>query len=98
MAQGQVVNALSSVSHTQFVDIKPGTGVEWAIHNIYYSGGNVDFYLTNGTDLLKFGSDSTAGTLSGDIVFHVTNSIWIRVTNTSGGTLLIGYDGVQTSA
>jgi hypothetical protein len=95
MAVGDVVTGLSSVAASGTLDIKPASGVEWVIHNIYYNQGTVEFYKTDGTNLLKFDSDSTFGGRLG-VVFHCTNSQWIQIKNTAASATLIGYDGVQT--
>lgn len=94
MAAGDVVTGISSVAAGGTLDIKP-IGAEWVIHNIYYNQGTVEFYKTDGTNLLKFDSDTTQGARLG-AVFHVTNAQWIQVKNTAGTSTLIGYDGVQT--
>lgn len=96
MAAGDVKSAISSVSAISGTyDIKPASGEEWVIHNIYYSGGTVEFYRADGTNLLKFDSDTTQGARMG-ISYHVTNGQWIQIKNTSGSAILVGYDGVQT--
>lgn len=97
MAVGDVVTGISSVAATTGVlDIRPATGVEWTVHNIYYNAGTtIEFYKTDGTNAIKFDSDTTAGARLG-AVFHCTNTQWIQIKNTSGAAVLVGYDGVQT--
>ena len=96
MALGDVVTAISSVTATTGVlDIRPSAGQEWVIHNIYWSQGTVELYKTDGTNSIKFDSDTSSGGRIGT-VFHVTNSLWIQVKNLAGTATIIGYDGVQT--
>lgn len=95
MALGDVTNGLNSVAAGTALDIRPGAGVEWIIHNIYYNQGTVEFYKTDGTNAIKFDSDSTFGGRLG-VVFHCTNAQWIQVKNTAATATLIGYDGMQT--
>jgi hypothetical protein len=96
MALGDKVTAIQSVvATTGVLDIRPASGIEWTIHNIYYSQGTVEFYKTDGTNNIKFDSDTSNGARLG-AVFHVTNSQWIQVKNTAGTATIIGYDGVQT--
>lgn len=96
MALGDVVTGLSSViATTGTLDIKPASGVEWVIHNIYYNQGTVEFYKTDGTNYLKFDTDTTQGARLG-AVFHCTNTQWIHVKNLASTATLIGYDGIQT--
>lgn len=96
MAQGAaVVNITASVANGSSLDIQPSTGVEWVIHNLYW-GGAVELYWTDGTNTIKFDTDSSTGGRLGT-VFHCTHSTWVRIKNVSGGALSLGYDGVQTS-
>jgi hypothetical protein len=96
MAVGDVKSGIASVAPNGVLDIQPGSASEeWVIHNIYYNQGSVEFYKTDGTNLLKFDGDSSQGARLG-AVFHVTNAQWIQVKNTSGTATLIGYDGIQT--
>jgi len=94
MAAGDAVVGLQSVVNGAFLDIRPGAGQEWVIHNVYY-GGAVEFYRRDGTNDLKFDSDAQAGWFNG-IFCHVTNSNWLGIKNVSGATILIGYDGIAT--
>jgi hypothetical protein len=95
MAAGDVVTGITSVATTGVIDIKPSLGVEWVIHNIYWNQGSVELYKTDGTNSIKFDTDSSLGGRLGT-VFHVTSAQWIQVKNTAATATLIGYDGVQT--
>jgi hypothetical protein len=94
MAVGDVKSGISSVAPAAYLDIQPPTGEEWVIHNIYHASDvQLEFY--DGTNSLIFDTDAGAGVYA-KYAFHVTNSIRIRVKNTTGSAQLIGYDGVQT--
>lgn len=95
MAVGDVVTGITSVASAGVLDIRPASGVEWVIHNIYYNQGTVQLYKTDGTNILQFDTDTAQGARLG-AVFHCTNAQWIQVKNTAGTATLIGYDGVQT--
>jgi hypothetical protein len=95
MAVGDVKSGLSSVAANGYLDIRPPTGEEWVIHNIYHAY-DVDLAFTDGTNVLTFDTD-TGGGVYAKYAFHVTNSLWIRVVNKDTvNARLIGYDGVQT--
>jgi Tfp pilus assembly protein FimT len=95
MAQGDVVSGLTAaVANNGTVNIQPGAGVEWVIHNIYYSGA-VEYYMVNGANTIKFDSDSANSARLG-AVFHLNNTQYLQMKNVSGGTANIAYDGVQT--
>lgn len=94
MAVGNVVSNLATLTAGQSLDVKPSTGQEWTIHNIYYNGG-VSLKIVRGSDELTFDTDTSANSRSG-LTFNVTENQFIRITNTSGTTILVGYDGKQT--
>ncbi|MCD6148461.1 hypothetical protein J7J18_03755 [bacterium] len=95
MAVGDVKSDLQSVAASNYLDIRPPSGEEWVIHNIYHEY-DVSLVFTDGTNELTFDSDTGAGVYA-KYAFHVTNSLWIRVYNSdTANARLIGYDGVQT--
>jgi hypothetical protein len=94
MAIGDAVNGLSSVANNAYLDIQPGTGFEYIIHNLYFEGA-VEMYFSDGTNNIKFDSDTAAGGRLA-YVFHSTNSKYLRIKNVSGTTKFIGFDGIQS--
>lgn len=94
MAQGDTINGLSSVAVGGIFDIKPASGAEWVVHNVYYNGV-VEFYITDGTNSLKFDSDNSGGARLG-AVYHCTSTQWLQIKNTDTVSLLIAFDGMQT--
>lgn len=96
MALGDVVADLSSVAASGGVlDIRPPSGSEWIIHNIYYDQGSIEYYKADGTNELLFDQDSSSGGRLG-IQIHCTNGQWVRLKNMGSASVLIAYDGVQT--
>jgi len=94
MAVGDVVSGLASVPAGAYLDIQPAVGVEVVIHNIYHDG-DIQLELYDGTNSLVFDTDPGAGVYA-KYAFHITNTLRIRVKNTSTSACLIGYDGIQT--
>jgi hypothetical protein len=95
LAVGDVKSGLVSVAAGGYLDIRPPAGEEWVIHNIYHAY-DVDLAFTDGTNVLTFDTDAGAGVYA-KYAFHVTNNLWIRVTNKDTvNARLIGYDGIQT--
>lgn len=94
MAAGDVVSGLSSISAASYLDIQPGAGVEWVIHNIYHED-MVELEFYDGTNSLIFDADTGLGVWAW-YEFHCTNTRRLRVKNTSTAAKLIGYDGVVT--
>lgn len=94
MAVGDVASGLSSVAQDAYLDIQPGAGVEWVIHNIYHES-NIQLEFYDGANSLVFDTATGAGVYA-KFAFHMTNSIRVRVKNTAAAAKLIGYDGVVT--
>lgn len=88
-------SGLSNVGGGSYLDIRPPSGEEWVIHNIYHAY-DVDIAFTDGTNILVFDTDVGAGVYA-RYAFHVTNTRWIRVYNKdTANARLIGFDGIQT--
>lgn len=94
MAQGDVISGTSSLAVNAVLDIRPASGVEWSVHNLYW-GGAVELYRTDGTISIKFDSDGAQGARLG-ASFNCTNTQWIQIKNTAAASTPVGYDGRQT--
>ena len=94
MAAGDVTTDQQSISNGARLTIQPGAGAEWVVHNLYYGGAVELRRVSSGTDLV-FDTDAGVGARLG-YVWHVTNSVYMEIKNTSGGAIVIGYDGVVT--
>lgn len=96
MAAGNMVGGTASVAATSGTyDIKPGVGAEWVIHNIYVAGA-VTISVTDGTNTITLDAPSGQNSYLG-IMTHVSNTYWIRISNTGASAVLIAYDGMQTA-
>ena len=92
MTVGDTVVGLSaSVADDGYMDIQPGSGIEWSIHNIFWADA-VEIYWYDGTNTIKFDSDGGNGARL-NTVLEVTNSKYIRVKNVSDAVQNIGYSG-----
>lgn len=96
MALGSIIQGLSVVASGGFLNIQASSGQEWVIHNVYHSGA-VHYQWYDGTTPLSFTSVS-CGNAETNLQFHVTNSIYVRIQNTTTVSQFIGYDGVQTNS
>lgn len=94
MAVGDTVTTLQTIADTAELLIQPAPGVEWLIHNVYFSGA-VQLYKTDGLLEILFDSDSSAGARLG-FVWNVTNGTYLKLRNASGAAADLGYDGVIT--
>ncbi len=96
-ATGDTFSNIQPIENGSYLDIKPESGQEARIHNIYYNG-KVEFYFGNGTDNIKYDSDSTAtGGARMENYINVTSTNYVRVKNVAdSGSILIGYDGIYT--
>ena len=94
MAVGDVTCDLQSIANGSYLDIQPGSGVEWVIHNITFAGASELHYYDGSNDIT---ADTSAGAgMLANMALHCTNSKRYRVKNTSGGSIYISYDGVIT--
>lgn len=95
MASGDAVIGMESISDDAAITIKPSAGIEWIIHNLFIPDNaaedGVDVAIVSAT-----GSIVVITALSSLFQhnFHVTNSQWITMTNKTGSTALLGYDGI----
>jgi hypothetical protein len=92
MAVGDVVAAKNATAGSGTFTIQPGSGAEWVIHNIYVSG-KCDVKVTDGTTSVTIESPAGAQWLS-NLQVHLTNGEYLQITDTSGSTNDMGYDGV----
>lgn len=93
MAAGNMIGGTQSIAASGTYDIKPTSPNEWNIHNIYYNN-QVKLSMTDGTNVVDFDSDTGQGARLG-LTTHVSNTYWLRITNTGASALLFAYDGMQ---
>ena len=97
MAVGDVYSAYSNnLANDGYLDIRPSGTVEAVIHNIYH-GGDVEIYLSDGTNTFKFDEDTGVGVMAW-LSYHVKNGVFIRIKNVNGDAQDFGYDGIITHA
>lgn len=94
MAIGDVVSDMQSITAGAFLDIRPSSGVEWVIHNVYHADA-VHIEVYDGSNSLIFDSDTGPGFWAW-YEFHCNNTRRLRVKNNSSASQLIAYDGMQT--
>ena len=92
-AVGDAVVENQSVSNGSFLDIQPGSSIQWLVHHVFHEG-DIEIYWYDGTNDILIGSSTGANYEFLNI--RVTNSIRLRIKNVAGSTKRIGYDGVIT--
>ena len=97
MAAGDVFQeGPTSIADAAFLDIQPAASVEWVIHNVYVPKDKaVEFYVFDGTNSILFDSAVSGGTRFSHN-WHVTNGIYRRIKNISGGAIFLAADGIVT--
>jgi len=93
VVRGPAVQANQSVANGANLDIQPPAGEEWFIELIVY-GGDCDIKWSDGTNDVTIASYTGSGSLE-KCEYTVTNSHFIRITNTSGGAARFGYSGYK---
>lgn len=92
MATSDAIGGISSVVADSSLDVKPSAPAEWIVHNIYVpEGKSAEIYFTDGTNEVLIAA--VTGSYLG-YFFHATATRYIRVKNTSGSAMQIGYDGI----
>lgn len=93
-AVGDAVTSCSSISAGATLDIQPGAGVEWFLHNIWFEY-NVEIQRYDGTNTV-----ATVQLLGPDfqpLATRLTNGNRVRIKNLHGSSAkLICYDAVVT--
>jgi hypothetical protein len=96
MAVGDVVCSVSSISTAAQLNIQPGAGREWVIHNINYGGAmSIAQSDTTTSTLCTFDTDSAAGNRA-NLSYHCSTAFFYVIRNTSTLAYYAGYDGVVT--
>lgn len=94
MVSGDAITGISSITAGASLTIRPGSNIEWCIHNIF-CGESCEIYFTDGNLLVKFDTNSANSGWKNQ-VFFLTNSYYITVKNISAVTATYGYTGVVT--
>lgn len=95
MAQGSVVNGSAVLISGNVYTIQPPAGVEWSIHNIYYTGAIQYSIVDNGNTVSNFDSDTGAGARLGS-TFNLNNTHYLQITSLISGNI-VSFDGRQIS-
>jgi hypothetical protein len=89
MAVGEVINSVASVANNAYLTMQPGAGAEWTIDSIATASVTCTLYMTDGSNDVIM--DVTGSWTNLNI--RVTNTYYLRVKNTSGGTVYMGFSG-----
>lgn len=90
------VTSIESVDASAYMDIKPGAGVEWCVHNII-AGAACELYISNGTNEVKFDTQiANSGWINQ--AWFLKNTVYLRVKNTSAGAAYFGYTGIISNS
>ncbi|MHA1286149.1 MAG: hypothetical protein ACTSPB_01975 [Candidatus Thorarchaeota archaeon] len=92
MSIGDTVISLYTLPGSATLNIRPSTGTEWEIHNIY-AGATCLLSVTDGSTALQvktLGLDAPVEKAK----YEITNSIYLQLENATGSTTLVSYMGV----
>lgn len=95
MASGDAVGAIESVADDGVLTIQPSAGIEWIVHNLFVpddtAADGVQVHVVDATGSILLDT-ITSSMMS--INLHLSNTQYVTMTNKSGGTTLLGYDGI----
>jgi len=94
MALGDaVVVASTAITAGSTSTIRPGSSIEWIIHNIYLpTVSTTELYATDGANAILIDTSYGGGWLNH--FFHLTNAQYLEVKNTGATTIYMKYDGI----
>jgi hypothetical protein len=94
MAVGDVAKAHVSIGAGSSYNIRPDSGQEINVHNIYVPNGvTILLYKTDGIN------DVLVETLTGSMLlynFHLTYDCYLKLVNGGASPVWCGYDGIWT--
>lgn len=83
-----------TVTDTSFLAFQPSAGVEVVVHNVSVPEGKTfEVHYYDGTDDILVGTFTTS---LWNLQLHCTNANYYRVKNVSGGSIIMGADGMTT--
>ena len=95
MAVGDMMADIVSIATTAVMQIRPASGTEAVIHNIYIPDGKqATLKRTDGTNVCTVDTVVGGGWLNFN--FHVNYADYIEVVNDDGSTQKLAYDGIVT--
>ncbi len=93
MAVNDTVAAQSAVAAGASLDIRPGTGTRWLVQSIWASGA-CQLKRVSGANEVVLEAPTAAKWWQG-LVERVTDTVFLRVTNTGASAIDVGYAGVE---
>jgi len=94
MAVGEVFSDIQSVENNAHLDIRPASGKEAVVNNIYFED-DVEIKFYDGTNEVDFDSATGAGCYA-RFGFDIDYTNRIRIKNVGGEAHPIGYSGRYT--
>lgn len=99
MAAGDNVGSNESVNDAAFLTIQPSAGRSYKVRNVYLPSGTYEIYSSDGTNDTKV--DAITPPANGQILTNldwcVTNAVFVKIKNTSGGARRMQWDGVWSA-
>ncbi|MFA5306101.1 MAG: hypothetical protein WC365_01490 [Candidatus Babeliales bacterium] len=88
-----VVIVPTSVNAAASLTVRPASGDEWIIHNIFSEDGYpIEVYITDGTNTIKIDANASGGLLG--YAFHLTYAVYMTIKNTDASARYISYNGI----
>ena len=94
MGAGSAVGSNNNTAGSGTFTIQPSAGVEWVVHNFMWSGP-CTITITDGSHPVVFYTATALGYL-GNVQIHLTNTQYVVMTDTSGSTNAMAYNGIET--
>lgn len=97
MASGDVVSDVQSISAAANLDFQPASGVQVMIMCWTHAGNSTDVNMYNGTVQGIILSGYATGVAVVPLKFPINNTVYLRLSNGTGGAQILGYSGIDIS-
>lgn len=95
MTAGDFVGEGFELANGATATIRPGSSDEWVVHNIYIENGKQCVFRRI-ADTYSINVDTITGSLL-VFSFHLDYDNYLTLTNNSGSTINVAYDGVSVT-
>lgn len=94
MALNEPIIEQSSIANDAYLTVQPLSGDAYMIVNVW-SGGAFEIYMYDGTNEVLVEEIGASPYSLNLYKFFVNNSYYMKIKNVSGGTVYVGYSGMQ---
>ena len=92
MTDQTFINSMESVAQNAYLTIQPVGSEVFIVQNLYFEG-DMELYLTDGTNSFLIESETSENRLEG--TWYLTSDHYLKIKNKEATAKLLSYDGVS---